>query len=383
VVLSALAAWLGTALGGREAAVIGQREDPAERPSRERAGHGEISKEKEKDKPTAREKIREVLGRTETEVLWQQLLSKEVSWIITAADNALMDELIAREGMGAWKRLLDLSAGEQRTHLSDRMLDRISYKDPWLAYEMFLKERGSFQEGWGRDAGTSILMAASKISADKYIEVMDESGFKETKEIFYAAFSPGFDFGKLVRHLESSEFRAAGMPGNLIQSWAAESPLEAAEYLRSLRKLPVIDEEVKEGELDRNHFLDLPDVLKSMAGSKDGSRNEALVQLAGLPEDDLKGAWKNRAERDEGKLVPEVMDAASVMGQRDDYLVNALLTTRAEKVPDESWKQVPKNERARLLDLAEKQWAEKANAPVDVRARERWRIMMEDAWVEQ
>lgn len=381
VLLSLLSGWVGHALGTRGAGAENQIDGSADKSSRERPIQGSPSDVAHK-KRSSKDKIRALHARAETNALWEKLLSIDEWRMIGKSGNDLLEELIDREGEAVWKRLLEIPDERNRAEICDRALDCYAARDPWLAYEMFLKERGGFHPEWGFRANARILKVALKISADKYIEVTEGSGLNRGSSIFQGEFPAGFDFGKLVRHLDGSKTEAAGVPGNLIESWAAVSPLEVAEYFKGFTKMVQADNPDEWPQLFRKSYFDVPNILKNLAASKDASRDVALTELGRLLASDREGTWKQCAERDKGKLIPEMLDAASVMGQRDDYLLNALFTTRGQSVPDDSWKHVPPDERTRILDLAEKKWAEQANGPVDVRARERWRAMMEKAWAE-
>ena len=151
--------------------------------------------------------IRSPIATASTDVLWEWLAAHATEEKDGSTRYDILVELYARDGLSAWTRLLEGEDVQVREKLSDGFLGMISNSDPWLSHELFLKNKDAFGKRWGVSANTNTLQAACAISAEKYIEVMDQSGYGETRLIFYEELPAGFDFARLVTHLATSELR--------------------------------------------------------------------------------------------------------------------------------------------------------------------------------
>jgi len=324
--------------------------------------------------------VREVIASASTDVLWNWIEAHGTVAEVGSQEYPVLyqvlRELYAREGLEAWETLLAEEEADTRETLSDTFLGMLSNDDPWLAYELFLRHKGSFGEEWGMPANSVILGAACAISAEKFIEVMERSGFKDTDCWFGVDLPAGFDFGRLVSHLQTSDHMPSGLPDNLIAKWAGQSPREAAEWLQAQpapgsksRMRYLLDEEMV-----------YHNTLLSLAGSTAAGREEGLAAFARLPASSVGKTWDRLAEKQEGRIEATVLDAATRMGSLDDYLVASLMESRGKVTPDASWTMVPEQDRRRALDLAEQRWQSASSSPIDDKARKEWRARFEKAW---
>lgn len=320
--------------------------------------------------------VREIITSSSSAVLWEWLAANSGVVHLEPTRFAVLRELYAREGIGVWNAILAGQDQEARENLSNDFLGMLSSSDPWLTYDLFLQNKDSFGKRWGLGANSSILAAASAISADKFIEVMERSGFTDTNVWFTAELPAGFDFAGLVSHLGSSGHMPSGLPMDLVSKWARVSPQEAAEWLAAQPK--------PDGTSPMRYLLDeemvYHNTLLGLAETHAPGRDEGLAALSKLPESTLVKSWERLAEKLRGKINPAVLDAATRMGSRDEYLVQSLLETRGQASPDASWQELPEQDRWKAVELAEKRWKEEASSPVDDRARAEWRQRLESAW---
>lgn len=327
--------------------------------------------------------VRDAVSSASTAVLWEWLDTRGRE-IQGDKDESLihevLEELYAREGIGVWTALLGHQDKGGREKFTNLFLGMLSGSDPWLAYDLFLESKDSFGARWGRGANANILMAACAISVDKYIEVMERSGYKETYCWFNVELPAGFDYARLIAHLGSSEHMPSGLPSNLIARWTQQSPAEAAEWLLSQPKPDaqsglryLLDEEF-------DYRRTLLDMLFSLAETTAVGRDEGLAAFSRLPPEAFEKSWDLLADKLGGKVNASVLDAATRMGVREDYLVLSLLEARGQAAPDASWSSIPAEDRWRAVDLAERRWREEEPSPVNEKARQVWRARLQEAW---
>jgi len=320
--------------------------------------------------------VREIITSSSSAVLWEWLAANSGEVHLEPTRFAILRELYAREGIGLWAAILAGQDEETRENLSDDFLGMLSSSDPWLTYDLFLQNKDAFGKRWGLGANSSILAAASSISADKFIEVMERSGFTDTNVWFTAELPAGFDFAGLVSHLGSSAHMPTGLPMDLVSKWARVSPQEAAEWLAAQPK--------PDGNSPMRYLLEdelvYHNTLLGLAETHAPGRDEGLATFSKIPESTLVKSWERLADKLGGKINPAVLDAATRMDSRDEYLVQSLLETRGQASPDASWKELPEADRWKAAELAEKRWKEELSSPVDDRARAEWRLRLQEAW---
>ncbi|MCW1916306.1 hypothetical protein OJ996_22140 [Luteolibacter sp. GHJ8] len=318
--------------------------------------------------------LRRTLASCETEALWELLeygttLEKRPEWDVTFA---LINELIDRQGWGAWERVLRVESGA-RQRVAGMVLYQFSRRDPWKAYEEWQQHRAEFDSAtWGDAVISEVSLAAAKTSADKLVEVFRQIPQVESNEMMSMEFAPDFDFRKLLDHLAGDNYQPYTASENTLGVWAERSPLEAAEWL--VAHPNYLDREYREGELQRT----LEGVAKGEMDEE--ARREAFELLARVKPEEQKHAWEAMWEESEGKISADYLRAADLTGRREDYLRIALYETRGAEELDPSWAQVPLAERQEILATVERQWAEKHPTVVEAKARERWGRMVRQAW---
>jgi hypothetical protein len=375
--LSLAAAWTGSLLAsGKKATASAATDgaDPAISPRRPSvAAPAADAKGKERS-------IRDIIASTSTDVLWNWLDVHGSGIGVNSPDSPLLFEILrelhAREGMKVWDVLLANQEAATRERLSDTFLGMLSSDDPWVAYELFLANKASFGARWGLPANVNVLRAASSISAEKFIEVMERSGYKDTNCWFGAELPGDFDYAGLIAHLQTSEHMPSGLPDHLVAKWARQSPKEAAEWL--LAQPTPDDQGPMRALLDEDMVYQ--STLLDLAESAASGRDEGLAAFAKLPAATLEKSWRHLTDNLHGKINPSVLDAARRMGSVDDYLVHSLLETRGKPEPDPSWDTVPAADRWRAVDLAEQKWRTESSSPIDDKAREEWRARLQTAW---
>lgn len=112
----------------------------------------------------------------------------------------------------------------------------------------------------------------------------------------------------------------------------------------------------------------------------DEMRERVLLNFRDLPQEFLDEVWSGISTGTHGKLSPEVLRSADLMGKREPYLEKVLLDTRALEKLDVAWETVPLPERRELLDKAEQRWAAEETSAVAGKARRNWREMVEREW---
>lgn len=322
---------------------------------------------------------REIIASASSAVLWEWLDAHAADYGQNTSPHKIFRELYAREGIDAWYRILASQNPEGREKYSDQFLGMLAETDPWLTYELFLKNKDSFGEMWAVGPNANILSAACAISADKFIEVMESSGYADTHCWFTTTLPADFNFAQLISHLEKSEHMPSGLPSNLIARWAKVFPKEAAQWLVS---------QPKPNDQSKTRYLldeesEIHNTLLNLAESKNDGRDEGLAAFATLPSSTLEKSWESLVEKLDGKINSSVLDAATRMGVREDYLVRSLLETRGQALPDVSWATVPDQDKWRAVQLAEQRWEDQAPSPVDERARVEWRLRLQKAWEAQ
>ncbi len=375
--LSLAAAWAGSFIASdtkdQATATVGKEESitPSRKPSE--AAPAGTKKDKERT-------VRDVIASASTAVLWNWVDVHGSGIGVDSHDSPLLfqilQELHAREGMKVWDVLLANQEPATREKLSDTFLGMLSADDPWLAYELFLANKASFGARWGIPANVNVLRAASTISAEKFIEVMERSGYKDTNCWFGAELPEDFDYAGLIAHLQKSEHMPSGLPDHLVAKWAKHSPKEAAEWLLAQPKPD--DQGPMRALLDEDMVYQ--STLLDLAESTAAGRDEGLAAFAKLPAATLEKSWINLAGNLDGKINASVLDAARRMGSMNDYLVHSLLKTRGKPEPDPSWGTVPAADRWLAVDLAEQRWRNESSSPIDEKARTEWRARLQAAW---
>ncbi|MDB6077401.1 MAG: hypothetical protein JWO82_1148 [Akkermansiaceae bacterium] len=316
--------------------------------------------------------FRRTVARGETADLWRWLQSQEN----TGSDflEAVLNELIDRLGAAAVRNSLELPDSHQRWLLSDWLLETFAARDPWEALKIYQEHRNEFGGKWGEDAVAEITWAACAISADKVVEVMAGTCQGEVRHSRGLEYPPGFDFGKVLDYLNHAPAPPMAVPGNLRSAWAAAAPAEAAAWFAAD---PVRN--YADGDLD---MAERVQILDGIASSPDPGRSRALASLATLPAADLDHAWQDLTGMGGGaiRVDPQWLDAATVMGWRDQYLTNCLFNTRRYETLDPSWGAVPVADRAGVIESVLERWVKEDPTPVGGKARERWKAGVERQW---
>ncbi|MBK1881827.1 hypothetical protein JIN85_05340 [Luteolibacter pohnpeiensis] len=317
---------------------------------------------------------RQAIARCDTDTLWDWLQNLGPEYKNNRAVADVIEELIDRLGFeGAWEKAMSLD-GQARYDISSSLVGILSTDDPWEAFKYYKLHRGFFDEMWGYGATFSFTRESLKISADKAIEVFENSDAKESKWCVSGEYPEGFDYEKLANYFVGSASRPVSLPDKLLADWAAKDPVKAAEWITANPPMEINDETDS-----INGAVGINMALESIVESDSDSRNEAIEDLAKLPQPVLDKIWSFRAE---SSIQPELLSLAEQMGQRDAYLVNSLLKTNRASSIDPSWDEIPVAERNQILDTAEQRWASESSSPMDERARQRWREMVEKSWAQ-
>ena len=317
--------------------------------------------------------LHQQVARCETRALW--------SWMLSNSNEegpeayAVVEELIARLGTGAWDQVMALEDYERKERAASLLLDATSRTDPWKALEIYQNKRGSFSEQWGIGALANVIDAASAKSADHVISAMEQmgsSGAINHRVGASAKYAKGFDFQKLADYMRSSETAASWVPGDILKNWAEQDPLQVSEWL-----IAHSDPMDGGGIYRLNTPYAIHDVINELIESTDPSREAALATISQLPPSTIQQVWNTRSGEN---FDPAALFAADIIQQRDAYLTETLLRTKGSRQLDASWNKIPLAERTKVLNAAVQKWAAEAPLPVDQRARQRWREMVEKSW---
>jgi hypothetical protein len=320
--------------------------------------------------------LRRAIAKCDDASLW--------AWLAVPTDEVealelVIDELIDRSGWDAWRHVIEMERGNTRVSLAARFLAEFAERDPWKAYEEWKKARGSFDDSvqvdfgsyegsdWADSAFYGISKAAAATSAEKLIEVMrvmrrDTEGFHHEVEVKFAA---GFDFAPVMEFLAAGPERPFLVPKEILLEWAKRSPDRAAEWWGSHSDFRLGREEPAR-------------VYAAIAGSESGARS--LASLDFFSPEQVEEAWWLIGMGSKGAVNANLLDTATQLGRREDYLVRVLMDSRMREGVDASWNQVPLDERMRVKDKAWARWSKANHSPVDLRAKERWTKILDKAW---
>jgi hypothetical protein len=319
-----------------------------------------------------REKRRQAITRTvalcETAALWEWLQHRddvdgELSYVVTS-------ELYGRLGPAAFDQALKIANPNQRAALSGSFLSCIASVDPWKAMEIYDAHRSEFDPGWGGNAMSGIVMNGCNTSADLAIAAIARNTNSADPVEFESRFPPDFDFKKLADFIQGPDGNTNARPVNLQRAWATQDPSGAAAWMLEHPG----DFTTFDNRLSETHT----DTLSAIATSPAPGRSEALAKLtAALAPADSATAWLTLGSACL-TFEPQLLDAATTMGQREAYLVPALLRTRINEELPASWAVVPAAERPALLDAVSAQW--NAATPLELKALDHWRASIEQQW---
>jgi hypothetical protein len=358
--LSLLAAWVGSRLAKDGSPSGGAASDLRIRLIHSSSGISETRGD------TGR-MLRRAAGRCSTAALWKWV--KESSNSAGNSDlKAVIEELLDREGPRAALTAIDLCDENSHGVLGAAFLGMLAKRDPWTAMDFYSKHHSDFEPTWGRAMLQECLIASGTVSSDKMIEVLRAAkGQTEPFEtpVSYAA---GFDFQSVA---DLSLQAGAGAPvfmGSMVSQWARQSPSQATRWAAEHAAANPKDDVA--GPL-------LSTVVK---GDDTPDRTSALNSIATLPEKARLDAWAEATYAEHGRLDPNVLEAATLMGDRDIFLSKLLRSIGVNDSPDPSWLNLPTEERSTILDSVLSQWAEEQPSSVASKARERWRASLIRAW---
>ncbi|QJE96600.1 hypothetical protein [Luteolibacter luteus] len=315
--------------------------------------------------------VRRALSKCNTDALFQWLADENLGGRDT---NLVVLELIDRLGWKAWDLAIEKEDPAQRKRLTNLLLWGYSERDPWKAYELWKAERSNYEDSeWGIAAYGGALGEATKLSASRVMEILDElPDLPDRSSIWLrnVEFSSDFDFKTVLEFLIDQDSQPRMIPNDLLRRWSVRSPAEAAEWLASHPEV-----------LDIEHLRDDAENTSFFPDDPASPDFKSIVQaLDRLPSDFLDDLWGSAVIGSDGKVRAGTLAAADEMGRREDFLREVLLQTRFQDQPDSSWELVPREERRHLVELVEQSWAKDPKSPVEVRAHERWRKGLNEAW---
>lgn len=316
--------------------------------------------------------MRRTIAKCETGGLWEWLRSSHAEggpWL-----DIVTTELIDREGWQAWSFVRSLEDDHQRGKLSELILAKLAERDPWKAYEVWKQSRGDFgNPHWGTGVLDWVTTAAATTSGEKMVEVLQQVTAAESESLMTLEFARGFDFRMVLDYLVEAEQVPLTVPENLLPEWAKQSPAEAAAWLLQNPGFVLVNEHQ---EYAAHHSI-------QMIASGKGSiheRHAALEIVSKMPADFLDRTWEVIGGSSGGQIDAETLASASYLKRRETYLAQALLETKAADTIDDSWNQVPLEERRGLLEQADNAWKQKQVSPVENRVHQRWRERVIAAW---
>lgn len=297
--------------------------------------------------------------------LWEfaQTISQE-----SDLQSAVVREIIDRMGWGAWDKALAMAEGPGQSRLMSSLLSALSDRDPWKAYAEWMQHRPEILEGdWGHSIAYPVIKAACAISGERLIELL-----KEIPADYWigvrAEFAADFDFRAVMDYVNARE-SACCMPDELLLEWARRSPAEAAtwwkehpEYLAGREEWPRIYTAIASADLDP------------------AERGALLIAIETSQATEGDRAWEKIGAASQGKIDPTLLESARWDSSAEEYLRTALFKTRELETLDDSWRQVPPEERARARAAVEEKWASEQPGAIHDRARERWGRMLDEAW---
>lgn len=316
--------------------------------------------------------MRRTIAKCETAGLWEWLRSSHAEggpWL-----EIVTTELIDREGWQAWSFVRSLEDDHQRGKLSELILAKLAERDPWKAYEVWKQSRGDFGDPhWGTGVLDWVTTAAATTSGEKMVEVLQQVTADESESLMTLEFARGFDFRMVLDYLVQAEQVPLTVPENLLPVWAEQSPAEAAAWLLQNPGFALVNEHQ---EYAAHQSIQ---IIASGNGSVD-ERRAALEVVSKMPADFLDRTWEVIGGSGGGHIDTQTLASASHLKRRETYLAQALLETKAADTIDDSWNQVPLEERRQLLEQADMAWKEKPVSPVVNRVHQRWRERVATAW---
>ena len=108
-------------------------------------------------------------------------------------------------------------------------------------------------------------------------------------------------------------------------------------------------------------------------------RVETLNALRTLPEATIDQMWNEAIQSSAGIPQESLIQSATMMNRRDDYLTAVLLEARRQGELDDSWNQVLPEDRTAIFEAADAAW-DPGSSPVEMKSKERWRSMIAKAW---
>lgn len=318
--------------------------------------------------------LKRAMASCETEALWTWLADKNNGGI--AERNAAILELIDRLGWKAWDTAMAIEDPEQRERLGNLLLWGYSERDPWRAYELWKQEHGKYEDSeWGIAAYGGAVGEATKISADKLVEILNElPDLPEENSVWLlnVEFSSDFNFETALEWLLDRNPQPRLIPDSLLKGWSQRSPAEAAAWLAAHPEVLEIEHLADDAAMCFNTFFSEEQSDSGLAAT--------LKAIDDLPPAFVDELWDYTSNFNDGKLDATTLEAADQMGRRESFLTKSLLQTRFQDQPDASWELVPLDERRHLIDLAAQSWAEDARTPVDERTRAHWKKGLYQSW---
>lgn len=318
--------------------------------------------------PQHEQRLSRTVARCETAALWKWLVEFPPGEP-SEFKGFVMNELYARLGAQAFEQSLKIDNPGTRLELSSLFLYSIAEHDPWDAIRRYDETRSSMVPGWGNEAMNSLAMGGWSDSADLTIAAITRN--RECPERLGAdgKFPQGFDFRKLADFLASPDANFNAVPMNLLKVWSDRDPAQSAAWLR----------EHPQGiaAAGWDDSFEPATTLTAIANSAAATRDQALATLAQAPPE-TRAKWWADLSISQPVLSPQLLDAATAMGQRDAYLVASLQNTRTGDTLPIAWAAVPPAERPGLLATVIDRWP--VTTPLDLATRDAWLTRTRAQW---
>jgi len=289
----------------------------------------------------------------------------------SASRDELTKALIDREGWKAWPKVLAIADTALREELSGTFLKFYAERDPKQAFAEWKKHRSEFSaEDWGNSALIEVAGAAARTSADSLIEFMADTRTESDHSGISTDFAEDFDFARMMDYLASSKSSTQVGILNLLPAWAERSPLQAAMWLEAHRDFA----------MDSERILNLNSTMVQVVAAElpPAEREQAVSALGNLPEPLVDQMW-NSIFHDGDKPDASLLESATLMKRREDYLRAMLLAARQQGRLDPAWDLVPAVERIEIFKAVDSTW-NAGSSPVETESKERWRKMITSAW---
>jgi hypothetical protein len=307
---------------------------------------------------------RRILDRFDTDSLFKSLLEPG------GVRDEVVKSLINREGWKAWPKVLAIEDPRLREKISASFLALYAQRDPWEAFAQWKKHRHDFpSDDWGTHAMMIITGTAAQTSAASLIEVFEGSPSDEGDIGISSAFADDLDFARVMDYIASSNSGRQVDVLNLLPAWAERSPLQAAKWIET------------HPDFVRDRASNSISALRQVVAAdfQLSERAQALEALYALPSPIVNGVWAEVIESSAGIPQHSLLESATMMGRREDYLTAVLLEARRQGSLDQSWNIITPEERASIVEAADAAW-DAGSSPVEMKSKERWRKMIEDAW---